>query len=531
MTSSLVSEPDELEFPDWPTLVGRQDPEYLLCDEGDQSIADSAVELASRVDRPQMPWQESTLRGVLTLNDDGKLMHPTAVIVCPRQNGKTLSAAELRILYGAFKRGETIVYTAQRWMTAKAIYLRVKQLINSVPSLKRRAFGWTCSQGSAGFSVQHDDDTVSTAIFITRSGDFRGPDRVDLVIYDEAYNLTDAEMAAISPTQLAASDPQTIYLSSAVNQEIHPNGRALAGIRRRALEAIELDRTAQGLYYAEYMAPPPPDGISEAERRAIREDPATWRKANPSYGVIQNEAKVRKLLTELSPKAFEVECLGWGDWPTDGDGERPLGRDRWLPLAGAPRFARATAATIGVDRDPMTREWSISGAQRAIDGRIHTEIGWRGKVQPTEVVAKLMTIIGEIDPDAIAIASDSPASVLVPLLVDRGIEPVLMNLTDRAIACEGLLEAAIASQISHSDQRFLNDSAFSAIKKLLPGGRFVWDKAVGGSIVHLNAITWAHWALLSFGITVSPPPPPMTDTKSGRYEPVSSEFDPMTAAF
>jgi hypothetical protein len=530
MTISLDSEL-EVEFPDWPQLVGRQTPEYLLCDDGDQSAADGAVALAARIQRPQMPWQENTLRGILTLKPDGTLMHPTAVIVCPRQNGKTLSAAELRIVYGAFQRHETIVYTAQRWMTAKAIYLRVKQLINSRPSLKRRVFGWTCSQGAASFSVRHDDGTESTALFITRSGDFRGPDGVDLVVYDEAYNLTDAEMAAISPTQLAAADPQTVYLSSAVNQEIHPNGRSLAGIRRRALEAIELDRSAQGLYYAEYMAPLPPEGISEAERRAFREDPATWRAANPSYGVIQSEAKVRKLLTELSPKAFEVECLGWGDWPVDGDGERPLGRDRWLPLAGAPALVRSTAATIGIDRDPMTREWSISGAQRSTDGRIHAEIGWRGKTQPTEVIARLMTIIGEVNPDAIALAGDSPATVLVPLLNERGIEPVLMNLTDRAIACEGLLEAAIAAQLSHSDQRFLNDSAFSAIKRELSGKRFVWDKATGGSIVHLNAVTWAHWALLTFGINAAPPPAPLMDTKSAPDQHVSAEFDPMTAAF
>jgi hypothetical protein len=97
---------------------------------------------------------------------------------------------------------------------------------------------------------------------------------------------------------LASRNPQTIYLSSAVNQEIHVNGRVLASIRHRALEAIRAGKRHIGLYFAEHAAPPPPDDIDDAERRGIREDPETWRLANPSYGVIQTEAKVRKLLVD-----------------------------------------------------------------------------------------------------------------------------------------------------------------------------------------------------------------------------------------
>ena len=42
-------------------------------------------------------------------------------VIAGRQSGKTLTAAELRIIYGLFVRGEKIVYSAQRWKTAESI--------------------------------------------------------------------------------------------------------------------------------------------------------------------------------------------------------------------------------------------------------------------------------------------------------------------------------------------------------------------------------------------------------------------------
>jgi hypothetical protein len=170
----------------------------------------------------------------------------------------------------------------------------------------------TCSQGQASIELE----SGASAEFITRSLDSgRGLDAVSVIIYDESYHLKPAETAALSPTQLAAKNPQTIYLSSAVNEEIHAFGAVLAGLRQRALEAINAGHSRIGLCYAEYAAPLPPEECSDAERRRLREDPETLMLAIPSYGVIQTEAKVRKLLVELSPVDFEVEVLGWGAGP------------------------------------------------------------------------------------------------------------------------------------------------------------------------------------------------------------------------
>lgn len=523
MTTSLIS--------DWPTLEGNQVPLYLLSDSGDPAEADKACKLAGRVGKEQMPWQRNTLHGILELNPDGMFTHPTAVIIACRQNGKTLSAADLRTLYGAFQRRETIVYSAQRWITAKSIYLRLKMLIGSRPSLKARASGWLCSQGVAGFTVTHDDGSQSSVMFITRSGDFRGPDEIDLVIYDEAYNLTDSAMAAISPTQLAAKNPQTIYLSSAVNEEQHPNGEVLARIRSRALDAIKLGKTGTGLYYAEYAAPEPPAGITEAERRRLREDPETHKTANPSYGVIHSDAKVRKLLTELSSTSFEVEVLGWGRWPVgEEDRLHVIPSTDWTNMAIiSPKLVGSRAIAVHKDRNGP---WAVAAIQRLDDGRRHGEIGPLTEATVAEMVEYLVTKVTDWNPLALVIDARSDAMVLVPLLIAAGIEPTITNYSDMARACNGWLTAALEGQFTHSGQQMFTDAVGSVGKRDMPGGGFAWDKVGDAPIAPVVAISLADWALLQFGTklkakTVSPRTGAHSTTRRTR----SSEFDAMSAAF
>jgi hypothetical protein len=144
--------------------------------------------------------------------------------------------------------------------TARKLAIRFQAMIKARPDLKKRlAAQPTLSQGQSLITLTSDvDGPGPEMLFCTRSGDTgKGLDKVDLVIYDEAYNLTEAEMTGPTLAQMAAQNPQTIYTSSAVFNKIHPNGSVLSGVRRNGL------RKAKGLYFAEYMAPEPPKGISE----------------------------------------------------------------------------------------------------------------------------------------------------------------------------------------------------------------------------------------------------------------------------
>jgi hypothetical protein len=511
MTSTACAETD------WPALTGRQTPQYLLCDDGDQTEADKCLEFAARIKRPQMPWQADLLRGILALDTEGLFSHPLAVAVATRQSGKTLTAAEIRILYGLFARGERVILSAQRWSTAENTFKRIRRLIASRPSLDRRVTRWICSQGQASIELSNG----ASCAFITRSLDAgRGIDRIDLHVIDESYHVRPADQAGLSPTQLASKNPQTIYLSSAVNEDIHPFGHVLAGIRQRALDAIANGDTGTGLFYAEYAAPDPPEGCSDTERRALRESPETWRMASPSYGVIQTEAKMRKLLVELSPTDFEVECLGWGKFPAVGDtGARVIDADTWQALTDpAPEIVGPYPLVVAVDRSPVSQVWTIAGAQRTTNGT-HIEIAWSAKSSATEAVNKLIDVVAECNPAAVLVSQGSPAAVLKGYLEAAGFEPTMVSATDYPLACEALLDGITDSRLTHSGQSILTESALSATRHPMTNGRFTWTGAPGAApLCHLVGATLAFWGAATAKPPKRKPPAPMTAPSDDREQ-------------
>jgi len=161
---------------------------------------------------------------------------------------------------------------------------------------------------------------------------------------------------------------------------------------------------------------------------------------------------------------------------------------------------------IAVDRSPDRQQWAIAAAQRTTDGRIHLEIGpYDPAWSNTDLVEKLVHIVTEWDPIALAIDQRSAAAVLKPLLIEAEIEPHMTNASELALACGGFLDDSLAGRLSHSDQQILNDAVASAVKRDLPGGGFAWTKTAGGSIAQLCAATLAHSALLVFGPSAAPP--------------------------
>ena len=114
MTTSLALSDD------WPQLEGRREPEHLSVFDGDDRLGHNALTLAGRIGTPPMPWQIDNLLALLRTDEQGMWTHPDAVIICPRQNGKS-EILLLLCLYGLFVRGENIVFSTQQWKTARSL--------------------------------------------------------------------------------------------------------------------------------------------------------------------------------------------------------------------------------------------------------------------------------------------------------------------------------------------------------------------------------------------------------------------------
>ncbi|ORM18333.1 hypothetical protein [Prescottella equi] len=510
MTTSLVCE-------DFPTLTGRQDPHHLSAFPGSIELGEKAIILAGRARKKAMPWQRDAMHAILSTARDGMWTHPDCCLIVPRQNGKSLILV-LRCLFGLYKLGERIIYTSQLWPTAEDAYKRLWAIIKSRPSLRNRVVKNTCSQGKGYIELE----SGAKIVFCTRSNDSgRGFDEVDLVIYDEAYNLTEGETAALGPTQMASSNPQTIYASSAVNAEQHPNGGVLAAIRQRGLGGEE------GLYFAEFMAP---DGMS-------RDEEETWKYANPSYGVIQTAPKIRKLMRGFSTpkgrKSFDVEVLGRGDWPVERERETwaLTDKDQWMGLVDR---AAQRVGTIALAVARAAEQWAIGAAQRTADGRIHVEVGYLRVASNPEIVALLSRAADALDPCVIATDSRSPAAVLEPLMDTAGLELVKSTTNQAQMACKGFFDDVEAALLGHTGQRAVEDALEVAGKRKLPQGDWVVDTSDGAVTAALSVLITARWALLTFesraaGDSVAPAYPQQSSGFGGAWS--TSQFDALAAAF
>lgn len=493
---------------EFPRLTGRQEPENLSEFPGDDTDGERAIAFARNARTVPLPWQANSLVGILRRDVDGMWTHPDVLMLVPRQNGKTLVLV-LRCLFGLFLLNEKIVFSSQRWPTSLNTYKRLSAIIRSRPSLNKRVVSNTKAPGSASIELA----SGAQITFITRSTDSgRGLDEVDLVIYDEAYNLTESETSGLSWTQMASNNPQTIYASSAANSEQHINCAVLTGQRKRGLDHGE------GLYFAEYMSP---DGDWD--------DLATARVANPSFGVIQTDAKmlkeIRAARTPAARRSFEVEALGRGIWPADVESrEAIIDPDTWGTMTNlSPKLVGSTA--LALDRSVDGKTWVLAAARYTADSRVHVEVGYCSAASLRAAAAYVRKVVNAWDPCVLVIDRKSTAMPVVPILAEDDIEAEVTGAPQMATACQGFLDDANDGQLSHTGQQVLTDAVEGAEQRTMPQGDFVWVR--GAPLV---AVTLARWGLLTFARATKPLPKPAISAPTADRS-ARSDVDVLTTAF
>lgn len=483
---------------------------------GDTRQGDEVITLARRAGSNQMPWQCGLVRGISAKTPAGTWVHMTCVVIVPRQNGKSEAIVAL-ILYRIFVLDETVVYTAHEWRSAQPVAERLIEMIESRPWLDKRVAKKLNSQGEARVALSgpynpkrpHLDSKgepkVGKAFFRTRSAKAgRGLDEVDTLIYDEAFDVSDSSVASLNPTQDAAKDPQVIYVSSAVNQEEHPNGVQLSSLRAAALR-----RDDPTMFLAEFRVPEGRD----------REDPETWALGNPSYGVIKNERKIRNLMANMKTprgqKNFDVEALGIGDYFTFeevvDESRTVVDLDYMATLQDpAPELTGTSCLAIDASNDVANRTWTVSVAVRTERG-VHGQIGYSGPATVQQMVEFVQEVVERNDPLAVIVDPRSAAGVMVRPLIDAGIEPEEMTAMKVAAATQGFLQKIDDGVFTHDgDQRLLDALAVARLREVGDGG-IAWAKRKSeGDISPLVSMSNAAWGLSEFDVKhIAPPPAPL----------------------
>jgi phage terminase large subunit-like protein len=412
-------------------LPGTASPRVLLEPARSSSEGDDAAWLASSYGLVPDPWQVDVLRGWLGVRD-GRWAAARCGTACPRQNGKN-GIVEVRELYGTVALGERILHTAHEVKTARKAFARLLEFFDNerqFPELAgmvreiRRTNGQEAIVLTNGGSVE----------FIARS---RGSGRgfsVDVLVADEAQELSEDAWAALRPTIAASANPQVILLGTPPPPGA--TGEVFARFRASGVAGAD-DR----LDWREWSCA---DDLETVDL----DDREEWALRNPALGVRLREDTVADERSEMDPQTFARERLGW--WQAREQRAAAIDPAAWSDLAD-PAAERGPSPTFAVATAP-DRSWSaVAVAWRRPDGRAQVMLAdYRpGAAWVPERVAELRSRWGG------TVAVDTASRGLVPDAQD-------LSQAQQAQAHNALADAVEAGTVRHGNEPALNTAVRAA---------------------------------------------------------------------
>ena len=409
-------------------LAGAQLPRLSNVPDFTSSAGEEAVELAASAGLVLDPWQRMVLDGALG-ERDGRWSAFEVGLIVPRQNGKgsILEALELAALFlpNPDDPPPLILHSAHEFKTSAEHFRRMRDLIERSPELVSRVRIVRTAAGSEAIELH----SGARLRFVTRTGGSGRGFSADLIVVDEAYNLTAEAMGAVLPTMSARPNPQVWYTSSAGMR----TSEQLARVRARGSTPGD-----PSLAYFEWSAE---DGCDLDSREA-------WAQANPALGIRIPEHFVAAERAALPDEQFGRERLGL--WAAH-DVREAIPYDLWLSLA-APETPPPSAPVFAVATAP-DRSWSaISAAWRRSDGRVHV-------------------ILSDYQPGASWVkprVDELRARYGCQVIVDTASRGLLADVTEPSVAEQAqahnaLSDAVLARGISHGNEPALNTAVRAAL--------------------------------------------------------------------
>lgn len=263
------------------------------------SEAEDACALGADLGIDLFPWQRTVMRGWCAYNGRNLPAYVTCGLDVPRQNGKN-AVLEVYELYRLAVCGWHILHTAHRVKTAKKSFNRLARYftdpahpeLTSLVEKIRRTNGEEAVYLKNGGSIEFSART---------NGSARGFDDVQLVVFDEAQELTDSQYDAIMYTLAASAtgERQIVYTGTPPNEDCP--GTVFTRTRAAVLKG-DVPRTE----WLSWATPELPR--KDAAFGDVVEDVYA---SNPSMGYLLSEEFTRTEFAGGSVTGFAHERLGW----------------------------------------------------------------------------------------------------------------------------------------------------------------------------------------------------------------------------
>lgn len=460
-------------------MRGSQEPRVCVEPARKKTDGTDAAELMAAYGYELDEWQKAVIDCWLGKDANGAYTMTSGGLALPRQNGKNV-CLEAREFFGLIVNGEKILHTAHQVRTSKKAFRRLaamftdKRFPEVTDTVKQIRYtnGEECIELTNGGSIEFSARSRQAA---------RGFDGISLVVYDEAQELTDDQVEAITAT-LSASETgirQIIYTGT-------PPYPGCPGDVFRRRRAVCLSDPGKKDAWHEWSI--------EADKIAdIRADDKTlWYMANPALGIRLDEEFTEEEYRTMSLDGFARERLGWWAPIIAEETETALNAEAWAACKSSELKPEGKTA-YGVKFSADGAEVCLCGAVIAADGKARISLIDK---RPTGFGTKWLAdwLIPRYDKAACVVIDGRNG---VDVLVDRIAEfwtakgSIIRPSANNVVAAVSLLVEMINEQTLtwYEKQEILNESATLSTKRKIGGG---WGFG-GGNAIPIEACALALW--------------------------------------
>ncbi|HEY3484355.1 MAG TPA: terminase family protein [Ilumatobacteraceae bacterium] len=450
-----------------------------------ETIGGQVGEVAKRLGRPLMPWQQYAADVAGEIDPDtGRLAYDEVDVTIMRQVGKTLWTFALmvhRCTMVPHQLGrQRVTFTMQKRDNARrklerdfAPMLRETDQFLEITNPKARPSRST-KQWKLSLNNGSEHMLFGQGNYLqidTPSKQAGHGDTLDLGVIDEARFLPDDRVEqAMRPAQATRDNAQLVVASTAGDEEsFYLWRKVLAG--RRAAELGEHSRVA----YLEWSLPDDAD----------LDDPDVWFEFHPALGhtieldfIMAELARARRNPDEGGEDTFRQEYANqWVRIPVLGDGprERVIDPERWSKQNVGEHAKIVGDVAMAVDVSPEGRSGAIAIAGRGADGvPIVDVLSYDAGTFWLE--ARIANHRDTWEPKLIGYGPGSARAVAPEIGRAAGTVPVKdLPAHEYAAGCEAFVLAVQEKRVRHLDQAWLNSAVDGAAKKVRGTG-WLWDR-------------------------------------------------------
>lgn len=396
------------------------------------------------------PWQGSILCDWMATTPYGKWVCRTCGGSVPRQNGKT-GLVEGRAEAGMLLYAEQVIYTAHLQKTATETFEEMASFFDT-PKLRKHLKDIKTALGREQIILT----SGARVKFLARTRNGGRGQHGDLLIFDEAQELSVEAQASFIPAISASLNPQTIYAGTPPDPS--SDGTVFRGIRDKAIAG-----KTQTTSWFEYSVSEIGD-VTDRER---------WAETNPALGRRIMQTTIEGELEQMPADTFARERLGWWTPVVKHDLDYAIDKDNWNACKSElPKPEGKTAYGVKFSADGSTV--ALCGAVLPSDGSARISLI---DMRPTgHGIGWLADWLNERYKKASCVVIDgrNGVDVLVERIADtwkiKG--SIIRPTTKDMIAATGTLTNALSerSVTWFFQQEALNDSAITSTKRPLGGG-------------------------------------------------------------